>query len=115
MPAFVRAKYQADNADIHPIRLKPETLAAAGAQPAGETTSSISADVRKGKRKFGLGPRGVVIALTVGTAPDTFSRYAFIPVLGAASFNNPPFVTGGTIDYKGASWTVVSLVPETVK
>ena len=115
MAAFVRAKYQADSADIHPIRLKPETLAAGGAQPAGETTSSISADVRKGKRKFGLGPRGVVIATTIGVEPNTFQKYAFIPVLSASAYNSPPFVTGGLVNYQGENWTVVSLTPESIK
>lgn len=115
MPAKVKSKYEADNGDIHPIRLNPDTLAAAGSVPAGAYTSSLSADVRKGKREYGLGPRGVIISRTIGTAPDTFKRYAFIPVLSSANYDSGVFVVGGAITYKTIAHVVESLVPETMK
>ena len=115
MAAKIKAKYQANNGDIHPIRLNQETLNSAGPQPAGAITSSLSADVRKGKREYGLGPRGVMISQTLGTTPDTFKRYAFLPVLSEASYDAGNFVIGGTVSYKDNAWTVESLVPESVK
>ena len=115
MAAFVRTKYQATNGDIHPIRIQPDTLLAAGSPPVGAFTSSVSADVRKGVREYGLGPRGVSASITVGTAPNTFKRRIFIPVLtpGANGFGG--YSVGGEITYKGQTYVIDSLVPERVK
>lgn len=110
--AFTRTFYEADSGDIHPIRITPESLAAAGAVPAGPVTNNIPAKITKGNRQFGLRPRGVRIARQFGTAPDTFYRYRFIPVLSEASFGVAPFVINGSVTYDGAAWTVVNVVGE---
>ena len=115
MPAYSKTKYEADNGQVHPIRLQPDTLTAAGSVPAGGVTSPISADIRKSKREYGLGPRGVSASRTVGTAPDTFKKRIFIPVLVKADYASGSFIPGGQITYKGQSYTIDSLIPEYVK
>lgn len=115
MAIRVKTKYQANNGYIHPISLKQETLLSAAIIPDGEVTNAISAKVSKGNRQYGLRPRGVVISRTFGIEPDTFKRYAFIPVLTLSAFNKAPFLVGYTIIYKEEVWTVESLVSESSK
>lgn len=112
MVAKVTSKYEDEAGDIHPIFLTPDSLAAAGAVPAGALTSQVKAKVSKSKREFGLGPRGVRISRTFGTAPDTFKKSRFIPVLTASAFGVTPFIVGATITYQGAAWTVTGTQPE---
>ena len=114
MPAFVKTKYESDSGDVHPIRLQPDTLTAAGTIPAGAVTNNIAADMRKGKRRYGIGPRGVSASRTVGTAPDTFKRRVFIPVLTKADYGTGQYAVGGQITYKGQTYTVDSIVPEDI-
>lgn len=106
--AFVSTRYQADNGDIHPIRLSLETAAAAGAAPTGDITSPIRAKVSKTNREFGLRPRGLVLSRDVGTAPDIVKRYKFLPILTATAFQNPP----GGYTINGVAWEVVGKEPE---
>lgn len=113
MPAFPKGtKYQDDDGNIHVIRLSAKVLAAAGTQPTGAVDSPIPAKVSKGNREFGLRPRGVRVSRLVGTDPNQFSKYAFIPVLTSAAFGAGSFVPGGTVTYDGNDWTVSSLVQE---
>lgn len=112
MAAFVTTKYESESGEIHPIRLNPVSVTPAGTAPAGAVTSSISAKVSRSRREFGLRPRGINVSLTVGAAPDTFKRTAFIPILLASAWNTGNNVKGGTVSYKGGSWTVTSLSPE---
>lgn len=116
MPSYARAKYQADDDAIHPIRLSPQAYAVASAnEPAGAPNSNIHAKQSKSKREFGLRARYITIARSRGTAPDTFSEYANIPILTVTAFNSATYTTGAAITYKGSSWTVVSATPESAK
>lgn len=112
MVAFSKSKYQSDALNIHPIRLLPDTLEAAGPVPAAAVNVSISADIIKGKRQYGLGPRGVRASKVFGVAPNTFKKYIFIPVLSKASWGAGNFVVGGEITYKTDTWVIESLTPE---
>lgn len=61
--AFVKSKYEADNGNIHPIRLQPETLlgdfGAVNEAPAGAVTIGLFATARGSKRRYGVNARTV--------------------------------------------------------
>lgn len=86
--------------------------AAAGTEPTGAVNAKGSAIVSKTKREFGLRPRGVVLSRLVGTAPDQFKKYSFLPVLLASEFGTGNFTEGSTITIDSVAWTVTSLVEE---
>lgn len=114
--AFVRTFYQDDDAEIHPIRLQPETLQAQfdGADndaPAGPVTSDISAQVSGSRRGLGLFARYVVMVFTA--APPTGylagQRYrVVVPTL--AIYNAIGVNDAGT--YLGVAAQVVSKFDE---
>lgn len=106
--AFTNGKYEADSGLIHPIRMDSLRYAAAGTPPNGESSSSIKAEIGKSNREFGLRPRGVTLGRTLGTAPDTFVRYSFLPVLRAADFVDATFAAGATITIDSVVWTIIS-------
>jgi len=110
--AFLRTKYEADNGEIHPIRLNTLTAAVAGTAPEGATTSDIIAKVSKSNREFGIRPRGVILTRTVGTAPDTFTRRRFLPVLTEAAWGGSGFAPDATITINSIAWKVLRKVPE---
>lgn len=111
MPALVRTKYESDGLDVHAMRITPASSAAIDApanEPAGAVNSPIKVKISKGKREFGISPRGVTISKTFGVAPDTFQRTAFLPVLTAAAFASAAYALNAVITYKGiAGWLVV--------
>lgn len=107
-----KAKYESDLGSIHLIRLRDVTVGVGGAEPTGAIDSPIIVKVSKSKREVGIRPRGVTIGLEVGTAPNTFVRYAFIPILTTAAYTGANFQLGSPITYKGGTWEVVSRSPE---
>ena len=113
MPATVRSKYESDLGTIHLIRLTPQVAQAAGNIPAAVVNSPIRVKVSKGKREFGISPRGVLIGKTFGVAPDTFVRTAFIPVLDPDVFATPAYALGAAVTYKNSiDWEVIDRVVE---
>lgn len=107
-----RAKYEADDGDIKPIRLSSETIAAAGAQPAGATTDPDYVKVSKGNREFGMRPRGVRLSRNIGTDEIPNMRYKFLPILTPAAFDTAAFAVGAEIAIGGNTWEVVAKVAE---
>lgn len=112
MPAKTTTKYEANDGSIHALLLDPDRFAVAGTPPTGAIDSNIKAKISKGNREFGLRPRGVQLARVVGTAPDTFRKYAFLPVLTLTAFASATFAIGATITIDGTNWEVVAQVPE---
>lgn len=112
MPARTDTKYESDLGTIHRILLTPDFAAAAGAAPAGDITSNIRPKVSKSNGEFGLRPRGVRVSRTLGTDPDTFKKYAFLPVLSATVFAGTTFNSGAEVTIGGITYTVVSRVSE---
>lgn len=108
MPARTRTKYEADEGDIYGITLSPDYAAKAGTAPTGAVTSPIKAKVSKGNREYGIRPRGVTLARTIGTAPDTFTKTTFLPVLTPAAFATSAFAIDAKITIGSTEWTVVS-------
>lgn len=101
------AKYEADDGKIYPIRLNADTLAAAGAEPAGGVTENVRVKVSKTNREFGIAPRKVILSRTAGAAPDNFRVYASLPVLTAAAFNSPAFTVGASITLGGEVYVII--------
>lgn len=115
MARMVLARYQADNGDIHPIRLRPETnTVVSGTIPAGNVTNNLFAKVTKSKRQFGISPRQVVIARGIGTGADTATVYATLPICEPSDWDSDTgaWQVSSNVSYKGATWMIVSRIPE---
>lgn len=106
MVAKVRTKYESDAGTIHSILLSPDYATAAGTAPTGAVSSPVKVKVTKTNRQFGIKPRGVTLVRTVGTAPDTFVKRAFLPVLSATAFVGTGFAIGSTINIGTVAWTI---------
>lgn len=87
--------------------MTPERFAAAGDEPAGD---ALDAYVKssKGNREFGIRPRGVKLYRTLGTSPNTFKKYSFLPVLTAADFGSDTYAPGATVTIDSVEWTVAA-------
>lgn len=106
-------KYESNTGTIHGISLSAVTAAVTGnPPPAGAVDSPINAKISKSEREYGIRPRGVRIFLLVGTSPNQFKRYAFIPILTPTTAGQAAFQKGQTISYKGDNWTIATVVPE---
>lgn len=112
MAYVVGAKYESDSGSVHPIRISSDFYTAAGTPPDGDIDSQVKAEIYKSNREFGLGTRGARLARTVGTAPNTFVKYGFVPILTAAQYNTGDFVVGNTLTIGSNTWTIISLKPE---
>jgi len=116
MPAFIRAKYESDNGDIHPIRLSPQVYdVVSGTEPDGIVTSTVHAKQSKNDREYGLRARFIRIARAVGAPPDTYNQYAILPILRLQDFEAQDMNVNNTISYKGVTWTIVSTTKESKK
>lgn len=114
--AFVKTKYEADNGEIHPCKVQPETLAAnlgsVNAAPAGAVTIGIKARSTGGNRAYGIKMRAVSVRFT-GAVPDDYEpgQILRIPVMTLAVFNAiEADVTTGT--YLGQPILVVGKIKE---
>lgn len=114
---FIISKYEADDGEIHPIRIQPETIiATTNPAPTGATTSSIRARVGGSRRSYGLHARTIRVTWTVpATHPDGYKDGGTmtIPVLGAAAF--AAINVGSTFTYLGSGVTVTGKSPEVVR
>ena len=109
MPKF---RYLADSGQIHIGVMDADRIAIAGSQPVDPATSSIRVKISKSNREYGLRPRGVRLARTIGTPPETFVKYSFLPVLNGGDFETPQFGLGATKTYGGNTWEIIGKVNE---
>lgn len=112
MVAFQDVKYETNEGDISIMRLLPSRAAVAGTQPADASNTSLRVKISKSDREFGVRPRGVRLSRIVGTAPDTFRRYSFLPVTTPTAFATAAFQLGATIAIDGTDWTVSARIEE---
>lgn len=112
MPALVETKYEGDSGRIYALKLTAAYAAAAGTAPTGAVNDELNPKISKSVREYGLKPRGVRLSRTIGTAPDTFKKYTFLPVLAATVFVSPAFAKGATVDIGGVSWVITTKVGE---
>lgn len=114
--AFLETKYQADNGDVHPIRVQPETVAAslgtANIAPTGAVTIDLFATARKSKRSYGVGARTARLRFT-GAVPDGYKpgQVLTVPVLTIAVYNG--LTRASTITYLGQPAALVGKSAET--
>lgn len=116
--SFELSKYEADNDEIHPIRIQEETTGItiggqANTAPTAAATSSISARVSGGNRRFGLKARTVSFAFK-GTAPANYKADSPIrlPVLKKSTY--AVIAKGQTFQYLGQTATVIGKQAERV-
>lgn len=108
--AFVLSFYEADDDEIFPIRVQPETLAASiGAVNAGATgpaTVPVFARTGGGRREYGRKTRSVSVKFT-GAVPDGYAtdRLLRIPIMTSAVFSG--IDVGDTGTYLGVGVQVV--------
>ncbi len=107
MVARTRTKYESDEGGIYALLLSPDYAAKAGTAPGGTVTSPIKAKVTKSSREYGIRPRGVTLSRVLGTAPETFTKSAFLPVLTPAAFSSATFALDAKITIGGIEWTIV--------
>lgn len=115
--AFERSRYEANNGDVHAIRVQPETEALvlngiANGPTADPIDQNLRARVSGGNREYGLKARSATIAWTgappSGYEPDQLLR---VPILTPDLYDSLiPDATTGT--YLGANVIVVGLNPE---
>lgn len=112
---FTDTFYEADNGDIHPIRVQPETLlavlGAANSAPAGPLTVPLSARARKPRRAFGLGARTARVKFTA-TPPTGYAlnQTLTIPILSPSIFAS--ITKGVTGTYLSTAVKVVGTTSE---
>lgn len=112
MPARNSYKYEADGATIHLMKLSAAIGSAGGTEPTGAINSKIRPKLSKNNAEFGIRPRYVVAALTVGTAPNTFLTYKRVPVFTATAFASTAYQPGATLAINSVDHTIVSAYPE---
>ena len=109
MPGLKKnTKYEADNGQIHRIKIDDERFTHVGTPPSGTLDSKISVKLSKHRGGYGLKPRGVVLSRVLGTAPNTFKKFSFLPVLTVTAFATSAFDVGATITIGSTAWTVES-------
>ena len=105
-------KYESNSGAIYAMRLSTDSLAEAGAPPAGAVDRAVIAKVSKSTREYGIKPRGVNLQRLVGTAPDQAAKYKFLPVLTPTAFGGAGFQLGATITFGGFTWTIIARIEE---
>lgn len=118
--AFVRSRYAASyDAEIHPIRVQPETLLAAiggtaNTAPTGAITNPISARASGSKRSLGLNARKVQLAAPATNPPAGYQPggVTSIPALNQAFYDLA--LKGTNCTYLSATFVVVSRTTEYV-
>lgn len=114
MASFDLKKYQTDAGTIGRIRISTDSAAVAGnTEPAGAVDDEnvfAFASNPGSRRKKQLNARGIVLTRTVGTAPNTFKRRTFVPILTKAGLDGITIDTAVTVG--GVAYTVASKIQE---
>ena len=116
MAKYVNAMYEADNGEIHPIRVRPETLAVQiDAQPAATTRTDFF-NATPSKRKNGRFARGwSLYRIIAADANNNLIRRKFVPCLIANDWKDDSRLVNDTITINGVVWTIGNHVPERVR
>lgn len=116
--AFEITAYETDSGAIHPIRIQPETAAAAiggatNAAPAGAATGLGSASVSRGRRANGINARLVRLRFT-GTPPTGYQANGTVTIPALQPEFYDAAVRGATATYLGVAAEVSGRSPETI-
>lgn len=108
---FTNTFYEANNGDIHAIRVQPETIDAAfNPAASGPADQSLRARVSGSRRGYGMFARMANFSRQVGSPPTAVTVGLRIPILTPAAANE--FEPGDTITYQTNTWTFTSLTGE---
>lgn len=114
---FTRSKYQADDLDIHPVRIQPETLLAefnttVNIAPSGAIDAQGAASVSRGRRAYGLHCRFVTVVFETSPPAGYLAGSPLrIPILVRSIYEG--INVGDTVEYQGGTGgVVISKTPE---
>jgi hypothetical protein len=112
---FTYVSYTTDAGTVGRIRMSSQAQGFTGQGSLTATLTDpnlfVTASNPGSKRKKRLHARGVVLARTVGTAPNTFSRKTFVPITTKAALD--ALVVGAAVAaYGGQAWTIFSKIGE---
>lgn len=109
---FTNTKYELNSGDIAAIRVSDADLGSVGSVPSGAQNLPFFVKVSKTNREFGVRPRGVRLSRSVGTPPNDFKKFKFLPVLTASAWAGTGFDIGDTITIGTTDWIVAAKVAE---
>lgn len=112
MPVLTDVKYEGNDGVVYNLKISPDYAVAAGTEPVGGVNTDIKPKISKTNREHGIRPRGVRLVRTVGTAPDTFKKYAFLPVLTVVEWASGAYGPGAAISIGTTAYTVSSRLDE---
>ena len=117
---FVYSKYEADNGDVHPVKVQPETLTlslgGANSAPAAAVTNRLKARVSGGNRAYGVKCRAASFKFTADPSTKGYAEGQLLrlPILSKARFDAiVPGETTGT--YQGIAIIAVGVIREAGK
>lgn len=105
-------KYEDGDGNIRRIVLSADYAAQAGTAPTGAIDVAGTVKVTKSTRSYGIKPRGVRLSRVIGTAPNQFKKYTFLPVLTPTAFDGATYDVGATITIGSTAWTVAKKIGE---
>lgn len=108
--SYENTTYASDGGAVFKIRLSTDKYAALTVDTGGASTVDAYVKISKSKREFGLRPRGLLLSRVIGTAPNTFKKYDFLPMLTAAAMAGE--TVGETIQIGSITWTIADKVAE---
>lgn len=104
--SFVNSKYETDAGAIRPIRVQPETIAAAWNPAASGTAQGDLVRVSGGRRRIGMKARSVTLKQNIGSPVNGFQpvRSVTLPVMTPTAFQS--LTVGESVTYDGGTYTV---------
>jgi hypothetical protein len=120
---FARALYEAQYGGatiyLHPIRVQPETLAAAigsetNAAPTTGTQVPISAITSRNRRQRGLIPRTIRLQAPATGQPAGYKPLGVTSIPALTTDFYDAAIAGASCSYLGVAWTVIGKSPEIV-
>lgn len=109
MAVFKLAKYEADDDQIRPIRVRPTTVVAPNTEPSGGLTSSARVRAGGSRRRYGTIAREVTISRAVGNATTPLGSATVtvtLPIMTKAAYNS--LSVGADYTYAGSTWVVAA-------
>lgn len=116
MAKVIQALYEADNGEIHPVKIHPDVLAAQiDAQPNAATRPEY-AQVSGSRKSYGLHVRGWNCYRQIQAgANDILIRRRFIPCLIQNDWKDPSRQPGAQLNLGTNTWTIGTYEPEKIR
>lgn len=111
--AFTNIKYQSESGAVYKMRVSDDKLGLAGEDAITAAVTDPNVDVYaggQGRKRHGIHARGVRMSTTVGTAPNTFKKYVFVPC--ATKAIQTALLASTTVTYKTLTFDSFTTVAE---